>query len=184
MIKFSETSDGTTSSGTTTRTATGTGDNSGANGQVLLSWRAYALPEVGGGQEHGAEERECLALTQSLPAVLSDRGAAGKGDWTLGRGHRRDQGNAGCAILEKHMPVKGKLVAVGVKYARTEYRVLDGFNYRMPKSEFTSQRRSRSSAVWLQGIKARWGLSPSTYLNNSMKPEISVKSPESRPSRD
>ena len=105
------------------------------------------------------------------------RWAAGKGDWTLGRRHRRDQGNAGCAILEKHMPVKGKLVAVGVKYAGTEYRVLDGFNYRMPKSEFTSQRRSRSSAVWLQGIKARWELSPSTYLNNSMKPEISVKSP-------
>ena len=38
------------------------------------------------------------------------------------------------------MPVKGKLVAVGVKYARTECRVLDSFNYRMPKSEFTSQR--------------------------------------------
>ena len=60
------------------------------------------------------------------------------------------------------MPVKGKLVAVGVKYARTEYRVLDSFNYSMPKSEFTSQRTI--SAVWLQGIKARWELSPSAYL--------------------
>ena len=41
--------------------------------------------------------------------------------------------------LRNICPVKGKLVAVGVNYARTEYRILDSFNYRMPKSEFTSQ---------------------------------------------
>jgi len=49
------------------------------------------------------------------------------------------QGNTGCAILEKHMPVKGKLLLAGVVYARTEYRVLDSFNYKMPKSKFTGQ---------------------------------------------
>src|SRR5215472_787455 len=47
------------------------------------------------------------------------------------------QGNTGCAILEKHMPVKGKLLALGVIYARTEYKVIDSFNYTMPKSKFT-----------------------------------------------
>jgi len=49
------------------------------------------------------------------------------------------QGNSGCAILEKHTPVKGKLLLVGVVYARTEYRVLDSFNYKMPKSKFTGK---------------------------------------------
>ena len=47
------------------------------------------------------------------------------------------QGNTGCAILEKHTPVKGKLLALGVIYARTEYKVIDSFNYTMPKSKFT-----------------------------------------------
>jgi hypothetical protein len=47
------------------------------------------------------------------------------------------QGNVGCAVLEKHTPVKGKLLAVGVIYARTEYRVLDTFNCKLPKDKFT-----------------------------------------------
>jgi hypothetical protein len=47
------------------------------------------------------------------------------------------QGNTGCAILEKHTPVKGKLLLVGVVYARTEYKVVASFNYTMPKSKFT-----------------------------------------------
>jgi hypothetical protein len=47
------------------------------------------------------------------------------------------QGNTGCAILEKHTPVKGKLLLLGVVYARTEYKVVDSFNYTMPKSKFT-----------------------------------------------
>ena len=49
------------------------------------------------------------------------------------------QGNTGCAILEKHTPVKGKLLVLAVVYARTEYKVIDSFNYTMPKSKFTGQ---------------------------------------------
>ena len=49
------------------------------------------------------------------------------------------QGNTGCAILEKHMPVKGKLLAAGVIYARTEYKLVDSFNYKMPKPKFTGR---------------------------------------------
>jgi 50S ribosomal subunit-associated GTPase HflX len=33
--------------------------------------------------------------------------------------------------------VKGKLLALGVIYARTEYKVIESFNYTMPKSKFT-----------------------------------------------
>ena len=49
------------------------------------------------------------------------------------------QGNTGCAILEKHTPVKGKLLVLAVVYAPTEYKVIDSFNYTMPKSKFTGQ---------------------------------------------
>jgi hypothetical protein len=47
------------------------------------------------------------------------------------------QRNTGCAILEKHTPVKGKLLAVGVIYARTEYRVLETFHCKLPRQKFT-----------------------------------------------
>lgn len=47
------------------------------------------------------------------------------------------QGNVGCALLEKHTPVKGKLLAVGVIYARTEYKVLATFNATLPRDKFT-----------------------------------------------
>jgi len=47
------------------------------------------------------------------------------------------QGNTGCAILEKHTPVKGPLLAVGVIYARTEYKVLATFHATLPREKFT-----------------------------------------------
>ena len=48
-----------------------------------------------------------------------------------------EQGNVGCAVLEKHMPVKGALLALGVIYARTEYRVLATYNATLPREKFT-----------------------------------------------
>jgi hypothetical protein len=47
------------------------------------------------------------------------------------------QGNVGCVILEQHTPIKGKLLFAGVLYARTEYRVLETFNYNIGKQKFT-----------------------------------------------
>ncbi len=47
------------------------------------------------------------------------------------------QGNVGCAILEKHTPVKGKLLLLGVVYARTQYKVLASYNANLPRQEFT-----------------------------------------------
>lgn len=49
------------------------------------------------------------------------------------------QGNVGCMILEKHMPVKRKLLFAGVVYARTEYQVLKNFNYKPPRQKYTGQ---------------------------------------------
>jgi hypothetical protein len=49
------------------------------------------------------------------------------------------KGNTGCVILGKHMPVKGKLLLAGVVYARTEYDVLETFNYKMEKQKFTGR---------------------------------------------
>jgi hypothetical protein len=47
------------------------------------------------------------------------------------------QGNTGCVILEKGMPIKKGPLFAGVIYARTQYRVLESFNYRMEKDKFT-----------------------------------------------
>src|SRR5439155_17299066 len=49
------------------------------------------------------------------------------------------KGNVGCVILGKHMPVKGKLLLAGVVYARTEYNVIEIFNYKMEKQKFTGR---------------------------------------------
>jgi len=49
------------------------------------------------------------------------------------------KGNVGCVILGKHMPVKGKLLLAGVVYARTEYNVIETFNYKMEKQKFTGR---------------------------------------------
>lgn len=46
-------------------------------------------------------------------------------------------GNTGCAVLEKHTPVKGPLLAIGVIYARTQYVVLDTYNCKLEKEKYT-----------------------------------------------
>jgi len=46
-------------------------------------------------------------------------------------------GNTGCAVLEKHTPVKGPLLAIGVIYARTQYVVLDTYNCKLEKDKYT-----------------------------------------------
>lgn len=49
------------------------------------------------------------------------------------------QGNTGCMILEKHTPVKGKLLLAGVLYVRTEYRVLQSFDYKPARQKYTGE---------------------------------------------
>jgi hypothetical protein len=86
--------------------------------------------------------KESLLLVLLVTTVLlTSTSPPGEGE--TGQSHFEvsgtTQGNTGCAILEKHMPVKGKLLALGVVYARTEYKVVDSFNYKMPKSKFTGK---------------------------------------------
>lgn len=47
------------------------------------------------------------------------------------------QANVGCMILEKHTAVKGKLLFAGLLYTRTEYRVLQAFNYKPARQKYT-----------------------------------------------
>lgn len=79
-----------------------------------------------------------FALLLSI-AVLTSTSMTRQGEEDRPEISGTTQGNTGCAILEKHMPVKGKLLVAGVIYARTEYRVLDTFNYKMPKPKFTGR---------------------------------------------
>jgi hypothetical protein len=73
------------------------------------------------------------------------------------------QGNTGCAILEKHTPVKGKLLLLGVVYARTEYKVIDTFNYTMPKSKFTGPGEIEELNRLAQKDKVKLVIMPSKY---------------------
>jgi hypothetical protein len=73
------------------------------------------------------------------------------------------QGNTGCAILEKHTPVKGKLLVLGVVYARTEYKVIDSFNYTMPKSKFTGPGEIEELNRLAQKDKVKLVIIPSKY---------------------
>jgi len=73
------------------------------------------------------------------------------------------QGNTGCAILEKHTPVKGKLLLLGVVYARTEYKVIDSFNYTMPKSKFTGPDEIEELNRLAQKDKVKLVIIPSKY---------------------
>jgi hypothetical protein len=75
-------------------------------------------------------------LIMSAALMISTK-AAGPTDQSNLEVSGTTRGNTGCAILEKHTPVKGKLLLIGVVYARTEYKVVDSFNYTMPKSKFT-----------------------------------------------
>ena len=49
------------------------------------------------------------------------------------------KGNAGCMIVEKHMPVKKGLLFAGIVYVRTQYLVLQSFNYKPEKHKFTGK---------------------------------------------
>jgi hypothetical protein len=73
------------------------------------------------------------------------------------------QGNNGCTILEKHTPVKGKLLMLGVIYARTEYKVIDSFNYTMPKSKFTGPGEIEELNRLAQNDKVKLVIIPSKY---------------------
>jgi hypothetical protein len=79
-----------------------------------------------------------------LMALFISGGVIAMNSWSQDSADRRQpelsgmtQGNTGCAVLEKHTPIKGKLLALGVIYARTQYVVLDTVNCKLPKDKYT-----------------------------------------------
>jgi hypothetical protein len=81
--------------------------------------------------------------------------------------------------------VKGKALALGMISAPTEYRVLDSFNYQIPKSEFTGQGEIEELNHLAARDKIKQVVVPSnTHLNNSMKVETSVEGSLNRDLRE
>jgi len=110
--------------------------------------------------------KESLFWRLMLSAVLTtSTSMAGRGrtDQSQPEVSGTTQGNIGCAILEKHTPVKGKLLALGVVYARTEYKVVGSFNYAMPKSKFTGQGEIEELNRLAARDKVKLVLIPSKY---------------------
>lgn len=83
--------------------------------------------------------KRLMATGFVLLTALSGALAGGKSDGKAPIVSGTTKGNVGCVILEKHMPVKGKLLLAGVVYARTEYRVIETFNYKIDKQKFTGR---------------------------------------------
>ena len=78
------------------------------------------------------------------------------------------QGNVGCMVLEKHMPVKGKLLFAGVVYARTEYRVLQSFNYKPARQKYTGQGEINELNRRAVKDKIKLVVLPSKYTQDQM----------------
>lgn len=79
------------------------------------------------------------------------------------------EGNTGCMILEKHMPVKGKMLLLGVVYVRTEYDVLQTFNYNPPKQKFTGQGETDKLNSLAVKNKVKLVVLPSHYSQDQLK---------------
>jgi hypothetical protein len=78
------------------------------------------------------------------------------------------QGNVGCVILERGTPVKKKLLFAGVIYARTEYRVLETFNYRMETQKFTGPGEIKQLNERAQKDKIKLVVLPSKHTNEQL----------------
>lgn len=78
-------------------------------------------------------------------------------------------GNAGCAILEKHMPVKGKLLFAGVIYARTQYKVIQTFNAKLPKQTYTGTGETKQLNQFATQNKIKLVVIPTKYSPDQMK---------------
>ena len=79
------------------------------------------------------------------------------------------QGNAGCAVLEKHMPVKGKLLFAGVVYARTEYKVIQTFNAKLPKQKYTGPGDVKKLNQFATENKIKLVIIPSKYTSDQLQ---------------
>lgn len=115
--------------------------------------------------------RKLLAAAAAAALVLTIVGASTAGDNKSEKPEvsGTTQGNTGCAVLEKHTPVKGKLLAIGVIYARTEYRVLDTFNCKLPKDKFTGPGDVKDLNRYATDNKIKLVVIPSRYTDEQLQ---------------
>jgi hypothetical protein len=78
-------------------------------------------------------------------------------------------GNTGCAVLEKHTPVKGPLLAIGVIYARTQYVVLDTFNCTLAKQKYTGTDDIKALNQTAVNDKIKLVVIPSDYTDDELQ---------------
>jgi hypothetical protein len=78
-------------------------------------------------------------------------------------------GNTGCAVLEKHTPVKGPLLALGVIYARTQYVVLDTFNCKLEKEKYTGTDDIKALNQTAINDKIKLVVIPSHYTDDQLQ---------------
>lgn len=113
------------------------------------------------------EKLAILFLAISLsPLAVAAGGNNGSHDKVTVAG--TTQGNVGCMILEKHMPVKGKLLFAGVVYARTEYRVLQSFHYKPARQKYTGQGEIKELNRSAVKDKVKLVVLPSKYSQDQM----------------
>jgi len=79
------------------------------------------------------------------------------------------KGNVGCMILEKHMPVKRKLLFAGIVYVRTQYVVLQSFNYKPEKQKFTGKGGADELNRLAAKDKIKLVVVPSHYTQQQME---------------
>lgn len=109
------------------------------------------------------------ALAAMILLPLASRAAQSKGDQNGIKVAGTTEGNTGCMILQEHMPVKGKLLFAGVLYARTEYRVVQSFNYEPPKQKFTGQGEIDKLNKLAVKDKVKLVVLPSKYTSDQLK---------------
>jgi hypothetical protein len=78
-------------------------------------------------------------------------------------------GNTGCAVLEKHTPVKGPLLAIGVIYARTQYVVLDTYNCKLEKEKYTGTDDIKALNQTAIDDKIKLVVIPSHYTDDELE---------------
>lgn len=110
-----------------------------------------------------------LFLMTMVFQPLEARAAEAKSDQNGIKAAGTTEGNTGCMILEKHMPVKGKLLLLGVVYARTEYDVIQSFNYTPPKQKFTGQGETDKLNNLAVKNKVKLVILPSHYSQDQLK---------------
>jgi hypothetical protein len=108
----------------------------------------------------------CVAMTVCPLALLA---AGNKGADTGITVAGTTRGNVGCVILEKHMPVKRKLLFAGVIYARTEYRVLQAFHYKPARQKYAGQGEINELNREAVKNKIKLVVLPSNYSEEQMK---------------